>query len=423
MALLEGFLSGAENEAGKGLAFGGAQSASSRGTASISSLVSGLMALLFVAVVFANSDDAFGGFLFETKLAAGGVDVVALLDAEGGDDAGLLEDVLKGATVREGGAFPLEAFDGVIGDEVDFRADAAGVAGEDGGLGEGIVDSLDENIFEGEFLFFRGVPMGKGVHELGDGIFFVHRHDLGADFIGGTVEGDSEADLLGVLGELADLRGEAGGGDGEVAGAEVEGFRSGDEGDCCHEVVEVCHRLAHAHKDEAVDTLAGDLLGGEDLAGDFRGVEVPGVAGEAGGAEFAAVGAADLRGDTEGAAIRFFAVECGVCGDEDGLDVAPVVEAEKEFSGGILAALGGGVAEGGEAKGGGDFFPQGGGEVGHFIEGCDLFLPDPIEDLLGAEGGLAMSREPGGDSFRGLAGERWEVSGHSEKVKSTPLRE
>jgi hypothetical protein len=79
-----------------------------------------------------------------------------------------------------------------------------------------------------------------------------------------------------------------------VARAEVQGFLAGDEGDGGEQVVEIGHRFAHAHEDQVVHALAGELLGGEDLAGDFRGVEVAGESGEAGGAEFAAVGAADL---------------------------------------------------------------------------------------------------------------------------------
>ena len=56
------------------------------------------------------------------------------------------------------------------------------------------------------------------------------------------------------------------------------------------------------------------LLGEEDLAGDFARVEVAGEAVEAGGAELAAVGAADLGGDAEGAAVGRLAVEGGEAG-------------------------------------------------------------------------------------------------------------
>jgi len=293
-----------------------------------------------------GGDEAFGGFLFEAELAAGGIDVVAFFEAEGGGDAGVFEDIAKGAAAGVRGADPVETLDGVVGDEVDFGVEAAGVAGEDGGLFEVVVDAVDEDVFEGELLVFTGVPVVERVKEFGDGPPFVDWHDLLADVVGGAVEGDGEANLLGVLGELADLWDEAGGGECEVACAEVEGFGAGDELDGGEEVFEVGEGFSHAHEDEVVDALAGELFGGEDLAGDFGGVEVAGEAGEAGGAEFAAVCAADLGGDAEGAAVRGFAVEGGVCGDEDAFDVAAVVEFEEEFAGGVRGALGGGVGEG-----------------------------------------------------------------------------
>ena len=83
------------------------------------------------------------------------------------------------------------------------------------------------------------------------------------------------------------------------------------------------------------------MLGGEHLAGDFRGVEVAGESGEAGGAEFAAVGAADLGGDAERAAVGLLAVERRVGRDEHAFDVAAVVQAEEELAGGVGGALGG----------------------------------------------------------------------------------
>jgi hypothetical protein len=52
--------------------------------------------------------------------------------------------------VGKGGALPFEAFDGVVGYEVHLRGYAAGVSGEDGRLGEIVVDALDEDVFEGE---------------------------------------------------------------------------------------------------------------------------------------------------------------------------------------------------------------------------------------------------------------------------------
>ena len=135
-----------------------------------------------------------------------------------------------------------------------------------------------------------------------------------------------------------------------MACAEVQGFLAGDEGDGGHQVVEVGERFAHAHEDEGIDALAGELLGGEHLAGDFRGVEVAGESGEPRGAEFATVGAADLGGDAERAAVGLFAVERRVGRDEHALDVAAVVQAEEKLAGGVRGALGGAVGEGCQAE-------------------------------------------------------------------------
>ena len=219
---------------------------------------------------------------------------MAFLDAEGGGDAGLFQDILEGAAVGNGRTLPFQALDGVVGDEVHLCANAAGVAGEDGRLGELVVDPLDQDVFKRELLLFRRVPMRQRIHQLGDGILLVHRHDAVADFVSGTVERDREADLLGMIRELPDLRGEAGGGDGEVARTEMQRFRAGDEGDGLHQAFEIRHRLAHTHEHKAVHALAGDLLRREHLPGDFRGIEVPRVTGKTGGAELAAVGTADL---------------------------------------------------------------------------------------------------------------------------------
>ena len=80
------------------------------------------------------ADDAFGGFLLESQLAAGCVDIVAFFEAQGGLNAGVFEDVAKCAALLVVGAFPLEAFDRVVGDQVDLCVEAARDAGEDGGL-------------------------------------------------------------------------------------------------------------------------------------------------------------------------------------------------------------------------------------------------------------------------------------------------
>ena len=311
---------------------------------------------------------------------------MAFFEAEGGGDAVAAEDGVEGAAVFGGGAFPGEAFDVVVGDEVDLGAGGGGAFDEEAGFVEVVVDAFDEDILEGELLFLLRVPVAEGVHEFIDAPLLVHRHDLVAHVVAGAVEGNGEADLLRVVGEFSDLRDESGSGDGEVPGADVQSPIGGDDLDGLEEMGEVGEGFAHAHEDDVVDLFSADFLGEEDLSGDFVGGEIAREPVESGGAEFAAVGAADLGGDAEGAAVGLGSVEAGGGGDEDALDVAAVVEAEEELAGGVFGALGFGVLEPIEIEVHGEFLPQGGGEVGHLLDGGDPLFPDPVEDLFGAVG-------------------------------------
>ncbi len=77
---------------------------------------------------------------------------MAFFEAEGGGDVGVGEDAFEAETVLIRGAGPLEALDGVVGNEVDLGADGGGALGEDlGVLGVG-VDTIDEDVFEGDLL-------------------------------------------------------------------------------------------------------------------------------------------------------------------------------------------------------------------------------------------------------------------------------
>ena len=191
-------------------------------------------------------------------------------------------------------ALPLEAFDSIVGDEVDLCFQTFGPLGEQVGLFEGIVDSFDEDVFEGELLLLAGGPVVERVEEIGEGPLIVHRHDPAPHFIGSAVEGDREADLLGVLGEFLDLWCQTGGGDGEAAGADVEAPGRGDGLDGGEEVGEVGQRFAHTHEDEVVDLFTAQLFREQDLPRNFSGGKIAREAIESGGAEFASVGATYL---------------------------------------------------------------------------------------------------------------------------------
>ena len=205
--------------------------------------------------------------------------------------------------------------------------------------------------------------------------------------------------MLGMFGEAADLRDQSGGGNREMAGAQVEGLGAGDQGDGGEQGVEVGERFAHAHEDQVVHPFAGEALRGEHLAGDFGGVQIAGESRQPGGAELAAIGAAHLRGNTQRAAVGRFAVERRIGRHQHALHIAAVVQPKQQLAGAVGRALGVRVGEGMQPE----IFRQGAaqrrGQVAHGGKRIDLFFPDPVEDLGSAEGGLAGLGQPGGEGL------------------------
>ena len=96
----------------------------------------------------ALADDAFGGFLLESQLAAGCVDIVAFFEAQGGLNAGVFENVAKCAALLVVGAFPLEAFDRVVGDQVNVRVKVPRDIAEPRRLVVGVVNDRAEEILK-----------------------------------------------------------------------------------------------------------------------------------------------------------------------------------------------------------------------------------------------------------------------------------
>jgi len=92
---------------------------------------------------------------------------------------------------------------------------------------------------------------------------------------------------------------------------EIEGWQ---------EVGQVGQGLAHTHKNEIVGSASGDAGSFEDLADDFCGGEIASPAVDSTGTEAAAVGTADLAGDTEGQAGATVSFLSGGGGNEDRFD-------------------------------------------------------------------------------------------------------
>lgn len=348
-------------------------------------------------------------------MAAGGVDVVALFAAEGDGDAGAAEDVGEFFLAGGGRTFPREAGHGVVGDEVDVSVEVEGDVAEFFCLVERVVYVLDEDEFEGDHAaVFIGESLDRG-EELGEGVGLVDGHDLFADLVGGAVEGEGEADAEGFVGEAEDFGDEAAGGESDAAGADAEAPVGVDDGEGADDGVVVGEGFAHAHDDDVVE--GGEFHAGaggagvlavadvEELADDLAGVEVAFEAEEAGGAEFAAHGAADLGGDADGFAGVFEADALLGGADDDGFDEGAVAEFEQEFIGDVEGLFAVDEGEGDEFEGLGEPGAEGFGEVGHVVPRADAFFVEPVEDLAGAEGRFAAFGEAGGEGVEGLAGE------------------
>jgi hypothetical protein len=63
--------------------------------------------------------------------------------------------------------------------------------------------------------------IGAGGGQFFQGIFLVDGHDAGAGFVGRAVQGDGQAELLRLVGQTPDLRGQPAGGNGDFARAHL----------------------------------------------------------------------------------------------------------------------------------------------------------------------------------------------------------
>lgn len=167
-------------------------------------------------------------FLAEAQLSTSGIDIVTFFASNGGADTGLKKSAAEEVDRFFGGALVGQAFDLVIGDEVNLGEKAAGVLGEESRLLGGVIDAGEKDVFEKDLFFARTDKDVAGLEEAIEGETFVDGHNLIADSVAGGVEGEGEAELKWVVGEFLDLGGEAAGGDGDMACAHTD-VGGGDE--------------------------------------------------------------------------------------------------------------------------------------------------------------------------------------------------
>ena len=230
--------------------------------------------------------------------------------------------------------------------------------------------------------------------ELLEGELLVHRHDLVADLVRRAVEADGEAEAQRLLGELEDLGHDAGSRYRHPPGPEAETPGGVDDTQGGEQVVVVGQGLAHAHDHDVIER--GQPFGGaggvglvldtadlDELGDDLPDRKVALPALQAGGAELAAIGAADLGRDADGPAGLLLADALHRGADDHGLDQGAVAEALED----LLGDVGGGLAlDQGRAlevvllgKPG----PETGRQIGHRLGGFGPPGVEPLEDLSG----------------------------------------
>ena len=333
---------------------------------------------------------------------------MAFFIPHGDGDARFVDGVPEGAAAAFRGAFPGKPLHGVVRDEVHLGMQLFGDADKVGRILQGVVHVLDEDVFQRGHLVPVPPPFLQSGNELGEGPFFVDRHDLVPYLVRGSMQGDGQADLPGIGSQFFQSGNESGGGDGDVARPYFQPPVGGDDFQGVLQVVKVGERFPHAHEDEVVDPFPGDGFRREDLADDFSRSEVAFKPQQAGGAEFAAEGAAYLGGDAQGDAVRLLPVFRSGGGDNDGFHQAAVFHSGEEFPGGVRGTVDFHDFRRVEAE---VFRQQGSeprGKVGHGVKGGDALAPDPVHDLLDAEFGMAVFRQEREQLFLRLGGNEGE---------------
>ena len=134
-------------------------------------------------------------------------------------------------------------------------------------------------------------------------------------------------------------------------------------------------------------------LGEQHLVDHLRGGQVPHLARQGGGAEGAPHAAAHLAGDTHGVPV--------LIAHEHRLHAVAVGQLPQVFDGAVQLGylLPGHLGRRQEGLAG-ELLPQRLGQVGHLVKGGDAPV-EPVEDLLGPEGGLSPLLEPGGELLQG----------------------
>ena len=195
--------------------------------------------------------------------------------------------------------------------------------GERDGLLVAVVDAGEHHVLDEDEPALGGVEAHAGGEHVGERVAVVDGHELRAQRRVGGVQREREADRHVGLREAVDAGDPA---DRRDRGAAVRDADVGQPPAGGEHVVEVHHRLAHAHEDGVVDGL--DAAEVQRLVEDLRRRQVAAELHRARRAERAGQRAARLRGQAQRAAAVAIA-------HQTGLDRAPVGGVEERLDGAV----------------------------------------------------------------------------------------
>ncbi len=146
---------------------------------------------------------------------------MAFLATQGRDCAVAAHDAEESFLPIARGSRPFQAFDGVVGDEIDLGGKTQRMARQLVRLLIAVVHSGDEDVFKHQALLLRDVEV-TGLEQNGERVFAVHWHDLTPHLVGRAVERNRETKLRRLGCQFADLRGEPAGRDGDVPRTDLQ---------------------------------------------------------------------------------------------------------------------------------------------------------------------------------------------------------
>jgi len=206
---------------------------------------------------------------------------------QGGQPAGETGHALLAGRVKAGHGR-------IVGNQIDLAGEFGRQPAQRCGILLAVVETREEDIFEGRPApGFFGVILDR-VEEFGQGVTFGHRDDLPAFRVDGGMERDGEAIRLPLLRIAHNGRGDADRGDDDMAVADGDPISVVDEAGRGHDGFIIEQGLTHAHKDDVGRQFTGLPRRLQHLIDDLAGGQVAFETQGAGGAKGAAESAADL---------------------------------------------------------------------------------------------------------------------------------